>query len=191
MEYWVGRPCLRGGFLMPKRSVTSVCIISSMLSLPSGPAAFADIMIPAVQSCRTDVLNPGANRHDSSKLSIRSDASSAKSWIKFELGDLDVSALEAATLTVTLHEGKAGDRQFDVACVNDDCRDNIGWDERSLTWNNAPGNDTGSFTSLDSAKTTLVATVHFADGVPGDSFTVDIRHALETDPDGIGRFILY
>ncbi|MBN2129571.1 MAG: DNRLRE domain-containing protein, partial [Sedimentisphaerales bacterium] len=175
---------------MSKRSVLLACIVM-ILGIVWVPAVWAETIIPASQSCRTDILNPDANRHDASKLSVRSDASSAKSWIKFDLGDLDVSALGTATLTVTLHEPKTGDRNFDVSYVNDDCLDNIDWDERSLTWNNAPGNSTADLGGLDASKTTLVATVHFTDGVAGDAFTIDILDVLETDTDGIVQFVLH
>jgi len=151
----------------------------------------AETIIRPTQSCRTDVLNPDTNRHDSSKLSVRSDASSAKSWIKFDLGDLDAADLQTATLTLALHEGKTGARQFDVSYVNDDCRDNIDWDERTLTWTNAPGNSATDFGGLDKAKTTLVSTVHFTDGVAGDAFTIDVLAALETDTDGIVQFVIH
>ena len=172
-----------------KRLVALVCTVLT-LSIVFGPAACADV-ITANQSCRTEIQNPDTNRHDSSKLSVRSDASSAKSWIKFDLGGLDVTNLKTATLTLSLHEGKAGDRQFDVSCVNDDCRDNIGWEERNLTWNNAPGNDIQSLIALDASRTTHVATVHFTDGAAGDAFTIDILDALEADTDGIVQFVCY
>jgi len=174
---------------------TTMCkkliFLSLLLAFGLTVSAQADIIINATESCRTDVLNPDTNNHNSSKLSIRSDEKSAKSWIKFDLGDLNVGNLETATLTVTLIEPKSGDRHFDVSCVNDDCLDNIGWDERSLTWNNAPGNNTADFGTLDTGKTTLLTTVNFTDGVPGDAFTIDVLEALEADTDGIVQFVCY
>ncbi len=175
---------------MSKRSVLSACIVA-ILGFVSIPAALPETVIAPSQSCRTDIQNLDTNHHDSSKLSIRSDEKSAKSWVKFDLGDLDVSALEVATLTVALHEGKSGDRNFDVSYVNDDCLDNIDWDERTLTWNNAPGNSTTDLGGLDASRTTLVATVYFTDGVPGDAFAIDILDALETDTDGIVQFVFH
>ncbi len=175
---------------MSKRLVLLACIVV-ILGILSAPAVFADIIIMADESCRTSVLEPDTNNHDSSKLSIRSDEKSAKSWIKFDLGELDVGNLETATLTVALHEPKAGDRHFDVSCVNDDCLDNIGWDERSITWNNAPGNNTADLGALDTSKTTLLTTVNFTDGVPGDPFTIDVLEALEADTDGIVQFVCH
>ncbi|MGB2865710.1 MAG: hypothetical protein WBC05_20430, partial [Sedimentisphaerales bacterium] len=106
---------------MSKRLVLLACIVM-ILGIVSAPAGvFADIIIMADESCRTDFLEPDTNNHNSSKLSIRSDEKSAKSWIKFDLGELDVGNLETATLTVALHEPKDGDRHFDVSYVNDDC----------------------------------------------------------------------
>jgi hypothetical protein len=102
-----------------------------ILGIVSAPAVFADIIINADESCRTDVLNPDTNNHSSSKLSIRSDEKSAKSWIKFDLG------------------------------------------------------------SLDTSKTTLLTTVNFTDGVPGDPFTIDVLEALQADTDGIVQFVCH
>jgi hypothetical protein len=162
-----------------------------MLGIVSAPAAFANVIIMADESCRTDVREPDTNNHDSSKLSIRSDEKSAKSWIKFDVSELDIEDVETATLTVALHQEKAGDRHFDVSYVNDDCLDNIGWDERSLTWNNAPGNNTADLGALNTSKTTLLTTVNFTDGVPGDSFSIDVFEALQTDTDGIVQFVCH
>ena len=117
---------------MSKRLVLLACIVM-ILGIVSAPTVFADIIIMADESCRTSFLELDTNNHDSSKLSIRSDEKSAKSWIKFYLGDLDVGNLETATLTVALHDPKPSDRHFDVSYVNNDCLDNIGWDERSIT----------------------------------------------------------
>jgi hypothetical protein len=175
---------------MAKRSILLVCMVMA-LGVVSVPAVLADTIIPASVSCRTDVENPDTNRSDSSKLSVRSDAKSAKSWIKFDLGDLDVSTLKTATLTVTLIEDKATDRNFDVSYVNDDCLDNIGWEERTITWNNAPGNNTTDFRGLDPSKTTLITTVDFTGGVAGQAFTIDVLEALQTDTDGIVQFVLH
>jgi hypothetical protein len=175
---------------MSKRSVSWPCIVMVLGTIATS-TAFGDIIIMATQSCRTDVTAADTNKHDSSKLSVRSDDKSAKSWIKFDISGLDVGNLETATLTVALHEAKSGDRDFDVSYVNDDCLDNIDWDERSLTWNNAPGNNTADFGGLDTSKTTLLGTVNFTDGVPGDAFTIDVLEALESDTDGIVQFVLH
>ncbi|MCP4451912.1 MAG: hypothetical protein GY809_10650 [Planctomycetes bacterium] len=175
---------------MSKRLSLFVCFVV-ILCIVATSAVFAEIIIPASESCRTDIREPGENKHDSSKLSVRSDEKSAKSWIKFDLGGLDVTSLETAVLTVSMQKEKSGDRHFDVSYVNDNCRDNIDWDDRSLTWDNGPGNDTASRTALNAGKTTLLTTVEFADAVPGDAFTIDVIEALESDTDGIVQFVFY
>jgi hypothetical protein len=146
----------------------------------------------ADQSCRTEgSVNADVNRHDSSKLSVRRTSTGNKSWIKFNIGDLDVANLMSATLTVSLHEGKGGDQQFDVSFVNDNVTENIGWDDRSITWNNAPGNKTDDLGLLDPAKTTYLGTITFTDGLPGQSFAIDALPALQEDTDGIVQFVLH
>jgi len=175
---------------MSKGFVSVFCIVVT-LTMVSVPGAFADIIIVATESCRTDVREPDGNRHDSSKLSVRSDEKSAKSWIKFDISELDVGDLETASLTVALHQDKGGTRHFDLSYVKDNYVDNIDWDERSLTWGNAPGNNPDDLTALDPGKTTLLGTVDFADGVPGDAFTIDVLEALQADTDGIVQFVLH
>ena len=88
---------------MSNRSVFLACIVM-VLGIFSAQTAFANIIIMASQSGRATVEKPDENNHDSSKLSVRSDAKSSKSWIKFDMNDLDVSNLDSATLTVTLHQ---------------------------------------------------------------------------------------
>ena len=164
-----------------------------ILGIVSAPAVFADIIINANESCRVDgdPATRDENRHDSSKLSIRTSSNGWKSWVKFDLGDLDVSNLETATLTVALNREKGGSNRFDVSCVNDDCLDNIGWDERTITWNNAPGNNTAVLDLLDPTKTTFLTTVNFTDGVAGEAFTIDVLEVLEADTDRIVQFIFH
>ena len=107
---------------MFNRLVSVTCIVAA-LGIFCGSGAFADIIIPAVESCRADGGRPDENRHDSSKLSIRATSTGWKSWIKFELGDLEIWKLESATLTVALNRPKADDQSFDVSYVNDDYLD--------------------------------------------------------------------
>jgi hypothetical protein len=124
-------------------------------------------------------------------LSVRASSPGGKSWIRFQLESLEVGRLATATLTVSLHEGKTGNQSFDVSFVNDDYRENIGWGEKEITWNNAPGNDTTSYALLDTTKTTLLTTVNFTDGVEGQSFVIDVLPALQSDTDGIVQFVLH
>jgi hypothetical protein len=86
-----------------------------------GPPVGSATVIEAVQSGRTALATPDTNNSDNNKLSVRSDATAAKSWIKFELGDLDVNNLRAATLTVTMLEGRGGTTTVDVSAGSIHC----------------------------------------------------------------------
>lgn len=176
---------------MMSRKLMVLACVALILTIISAPTIAAETIVSAIQSCRTDIQEPDTNKHDSSKLSVRSDNKSCKSWIKFELDGIDVTCLEAATLTVTLHQEKSDDRNFDVSYVNDDCTDNIDWDEKTLTWNNAPANNTEDYSELIASKATLLGTLEFTDGEPGDAFTIDVMDALEEDTDGIVQFVLH
>lgn len=164
-----------------------------LLCVLSGGLWAAEVIVPADVSCRCEGFGyADTNRHDSSKLSVRASSNGVKSWIKFDqLAAYDLSTLRAAVLTVSLHNPKGGSQQCGVSAVNDDCLDNIGWLEREITWNNAPGNDTTSLSLLDAAKTTFVETLTFTDGLAGDSFDIDVLAVLQADTDGVVQFVLH
>ena len=71
-----------------------------MVSIFATPTAFADTIIMADQSSRTRFDKPDDIRWSGEKLTVRRDAKARKSWIKFLLGNVDVSSLETATLTI-------------------------------------------------------------------------------------------
>lgn len=146
---------------------------------------------PAIQSCRTNGGTPDNNDEDYDKLSVRRSSPGAKSWIKFDIGDLDVTNLRAATLKVTFYEAEGGSHTFDVSAVNDDCLDNINWTDQDLTWTNAPGNLTSDLALLDSAKTELIKTVSTTDVAVGYTVAVDVLSIVEADTDGIVQFVLH
>jgi len=151
------------------------------------------VSFTASVSCRTEGGSyVDTNRSDPSKLSVRRTSNGNKSWIKFTgLESVDTARLKTATLTIALQEDKAGAQSCDVSYVNDDCQDNINWAETQITWNNAPGNDPGSLSALDSTKTTLLSTVSFTNGVAGQTFDIDVLAALQADTDGIVQFVLH
>jgi hypothetical protein len=159
----------------------------------------ADVVVPATMSCRTTILQPNDCTADSSKLSIRSDASSNKSWIRFDLGANDPITVRSAILTlVTIDAGRTG--TFDVSAVNDDCHDNDIWTDAkgspavppAITWNTAPGNDIAEFASVDSAKTALMGTISIANPVVlGQEFPIDVSPSLLANTDNIVQFILH
>ena len=168
----------------------------------------ADIMY-AADSCRTELHNGTESkvdqvRADTSKLSVRGDAKAMKSWVKFDISNLDVSSLVNAQLRITLHQDKSSSCL--LSAVNDDYTNNIGWTSSDLTWNNAPGNytstdgvnpDDGSISAsdlqdiLDPAATTLIGTVDYSGGVAGNQYFIDVLSILQADTDGIVQFALH
>lgn len=153
---------------------------------PASVTAYAD------QSCRTEGGGSAAkNMHDASKLTVYAGGSGDKAWIKFDTANLDVKHISGATLRVTLAGARSGSCHFDVSAVNDNCVTNILWNDRNLTWNNAPGNLTTSLASLDPATTTYLGTVSFTNGTLGQQFTVDVLPALKADTDGTVQFVLH
>ncbi|MEJ5259925.1 MAG: DNRLRE domain-containing protein [Anaerohalosphaeraceae bacterium] len=156
-----------------------------------GPLVGVERVFTAVESCRTDGGQPDTNVADSSKLSVRRSSPGAKSWIKFNMGQIDKSKLRAASLTVALQEPEAGSNTCDVSAVNDDCLDNIGWTRTTLTWNNAPGNLTTDLALLDPTKTTLVGTLSIVDGLIGQKYSIGVLPVVQADTDGIVQFVLH
>lgn len=175
-----------------------------------GPPVGVLLDVYADVSCRTNLQSddgPAAdlNVTDSSKLSVRGDHKAAKSWIRFDISDFDPNDVRTATLRVTLLDPKSSTCL--LSAVNDDCHDNIGWTESTLTWNNAPGNytssdsinpDDGSLTldqlqdGLDPTKTTLIGTVDYSyGGQTGDQFFFNVLPILQADTDGIVQFVLH
>ncbi|MBN1766007.1 MAG: carbohydrate-binding protein [Sedimentisphaerales bacterium] len=158
----------------------------------AGCVSAGEVLVPASVSCRTDLTQPDTNRSDSSKLSIRSDTSAAKSWIKFDLSALaDRSSIRGAVLRLALHENE-GDYHFDVSAVNDDYTTNISWGEMDITWNNAPANDTASQYDPDFSKATLMGTIDLTGNyLAGSQHFIDVSPAILGDNDGIVQFILH
>ncbi len=165
-------------------------------------------------SCRTELFDGtdsrvNDNRTDSNKLSVRSDAKAAKSWIKFDINDLgiDPANIRAATLRVTAYRSRTGTTT--LSAVNDDYMTNIGWGETDITWNNAPGNIVSndgvnpvdpSFTvaqlqqGLDPNQTTQVGTIDYSElpgALIGDQFETDVLSILQADTDGVVQFVLH
>jgi hypothetical protein len=157
-----------------------------------GSAWAGQVLVPASVSCRTDLMQPDTNRFDASKLSIRSDASAAKSWIKFDLGALpNRDTIRSAVLRLTLNEDE-GNLQFDVSAVNDAHQTNINWGKTDLTWNNAPANSTADRANPDFTKATKMGTVDLAGNfLAGAQHFMDVTPAVLGDTDGIVQFILH
>jgi len=156
-----------------------------ILGILSASAAFAGIIIDPAESCRAERDRPDENRRSGTKLVVKP---SKKSWIKFDLGALDVAHLETATLMVAAIDDESGN-SCHLSVVNDSYTTGIDWTSDDLTWNNAPANDTLSDTAL-TTDATLVANF-VVDGSAGTLFAIDILAALQADTDGTVQFVLH
>jgi len=167
-----------------KRILVGIFTALLLLAMPA-PAVFASIIIDPAESCRAERDRPDENRRSGTKLVVKG---SKKSWIKFDLGALDVDHLETATLMVAAIDDESGN-SCDLSVVNDSYTTGIDWTSDDLAWNNAPANDTLSDSAL-TTDATLVA--NFAvDGSAGTLFAVDILAALQADTDGIVQFVVH
>jgi hypothetical protein len=167
-----------------KRIPVGILTALLLLAMPA-PAAFAGIIIDPAESCRAERDRADENRRSGTKLVVKP---SKKSWIKFDLGALDVDHLETATLMVAAIDDESGNGCH-LSVVNDSYTTGIDWTSDDLTWNNAPANDALSDTAL-TTDATLVA--NFAvDGPAGTLFSIDILAALQADTDGIVQFVLH
>ena len=168
--------------------------------------------IYAVDSCRTGLYNGTDSEADltkteSNKLSVRGDSKANKSWIKFDISEINPAQLASASLRITLYENK--DNTCLLSAVNDDHTTNINWTKTDLTWNTAPGNitssdginpDNTSFTvndlqdNLDPFNTTYIGVINYSEGsggVAGDQYSIDVLSVLQADTDGIVQFVLH
>ena len=178
-----------------------LCIVSSTVT--------ADGIKYADTSSR-GVLNDGTSnladtvKADSSKLGVRGDAKAAKSWIKFDISELDVASMTECKLRITLNATKSS--TCSLSAVNDDYTTGIDWADGTLTWNNGPGNYTSSDginpdgagltldnlqEDLDPAVTTLIGTVDYTGGLAGQQYFIDVLSILQADTDGIVQFVLH
>lgn len=179
-----------------------------MVTLFISTTSLAEI-IYAIDSSRTElnngtVSNADVVRSDSSKLSVRGDAKAMKSWIEFDISNVDVGSLTGAQLRITLQADK--DSSCLLSAVNDDVTSGVIALDGSVTWNSAPGAITSSdginpdnpaFTvddlqdNLDPALTTLIGTVNYPGGTAGTQYFMDVLSALQADTDGIVLFALH
>lgn len=186
----------------------TILLVGLLALFVLAPAVRAEIVY-AADSCRTELYNGtdpkvDENRSDTSKLNVRGDYKAMKSWIKFDISNVDVSSLTSAEFRLTLHKSKSG--SCSVSAINDDYTVNIGWTSDDLTWNSAPGNitssdgenpDDGSYTTdnlqedLIASASTLIGTLDYSDGSAGDQFTIDVLSILQADSDGIVQFVIH
>ncbi len=157
--------------------------------------------------------NADGNFGTSGVLNLKAtDSADAKrmSYLRFDLAEAPWPGYTDASLTLTIAGGNLGnettdkDWMFEVFGLNDGLAGNASilgedWGETDITWNNAPGNDTGSSSvNLDDvfAGQALATFTIQGRGEAGDVVTLDgetfplLVDFLNSDTDGLATFIV-
>ena len=120
----------------------------------------------------------------------------AKAYMRFELPS-DIDTITDLSFTVVLSDSPYYNATVDVYGLDDDVTGQSWTEYHSLTWNNAPGNDTSSDSSFITGDTTNVGsfTVKGSNygGNVGDAFTnssASLLDFLAADSDGIVNILL-
>lgn len=126
---------------------------------------------------------------------------SAKAYVRFDISSLVGAGedIEDASLSFVLTDaiGYTTSALYSMlvsVLLDGDTGEN--WDESTITWNNAPGNDTTSQTALDPTRTQAVGYLrhHDANYNPGAVATIQIPNylvdVLNADTDGKVTFII-
>ena len=150
------------------------------------PAADADVRSntpDTADGSRTGLLVSGAS------------SQAGKAYMRFVLPG-NIEAITEASFTVILSDRPYWNTLAGVYGLNDDVAGQS-WTEGSLTWNNAPGNDTASYSGFLAGSTTNVGSFT-ASGSNygrnnGDAYTFSSASLLEflnTDSDGVVNILL-
>ncbi len=125
---------------------------------------------------------------------------SRKSWLRFDLTGVTFDQIAEAELTLRQPNpirdfgGNANNLtyEFNVFGLNDGDAGE-GWDEGAITWNNAPGNDTGSGDGVLANATLLDTFMLTGRGVDGGAIALNSQAILDfitADSDGRVTFII-
>jgi hypothetical protein len=140
------------------------------------------------------------NFGDAESLYLKNDAGTGfvnrKTYMRFDLSDINASLLDA-TLLLSFFEDTdptAGNREFNVYGLIDGHNEE-NWDEYSITWNNAPANNTGSASGLISGEYVTLGSFQFnsAGATPGDSAlfsSAALTTFLQNDTDDLATLII-
>ena len=120
----------------------------------------------------------------------------AKAYIRFAL-PRDIDTITNAAFTVVLADTPHWNASVDVYGLDDDIAGQRWTEYHSLTWNNAPGNDTSSDSGFIAGDTTNIGSFDVNGGIyggaVGDTFTnssSSLLDFLDTDSDGVVNILL-
>ena len=128
--------------------------------------------------------NRGGNEQDYSR----------KSYARFDLSGIDLSAVSAATLNLVVdHTNLMAASGVNVFALNDlDAGE--GWGETTITWNNAPANNVDNGYGVDSARATDLGDAPLPgsapNGTPVSFASAALTNAVKADTNGSFTLIL-
>jgi hypothetical protein len=149
------------------KNISRVLLLGLLAALVVQTVAVADTInagVVAVESRRAAASVTTTNSN-TGLLTTKADTTYStranKSWIKFDLTNVYATypGLQGniAGATLMLFNGSAeASGSLQVWGINDSTADNAGWASTTITWANAPANDTTSQTALDGSKATLL-----------------------------------
>jgi hypothetical protein len=150
------------------KNISRVLLLGLLAALVVQTVAVADTInagVVAVESRRAAASVTTTNSN-SLALTTKTDATyttrANKSWIKFDLTDVYAAYpglqgnIGGATLMLFNSSAEAVGSKIQVWGINDSTADNASWVGTTITWANAPANDTTSQTELDTSKATLL-----------------------------------
>ncbi len=117
---------------------------------------------------------------------------SRKSYLRFDLNAMEGLKTKEAALELTAFSGASGSYTFDVHGLLDG-HTGESWGESSITWNNAPGNDTASLDGVLATETVFLGQISATGYSAGQVLKLasqDLIDFLNTDSDGQVTLIL-
>jgi len=178
-------------------------------SISPAPTLSGDTQPGAVQSITTNDGNgadsyvrlgqPGNNFGGSGGVVIKggSGSTTRKGYLRFDVSDVPQDQVLGAWLELETNANNEGGGSTDPTSFSvnvyglDDAAAGNNWDESSITWNTAPGNQSGN--SIDSTVTELLGTIEVLEADAPDTVlfsTDELLDFLAEDTDGDVTFIL-
>mgnify|MGYP003835737637 CR=1 FL=1 len=185
--------------MIEKRTFIIVCVFSLLMQISTSQA---ESVVTASQGkcvCM-DLTNPATEDTVLTDTRLRTRSSvntNYKSWLQFDLNSVyaanpDLKGhIKSAILTLT---GTADNTQSKLYVVNglNDAADMENWNPATLTWNNAPGNNTAD-SYLNPSVTTAnlyTGTIQPGSGTTDSQTSEAFVSFLNTDSDGLVTFIM-
>jgi len=185
------------------KRTTRIIVCTALALLSQVSTLQADITTTAAQgkTVLLDLTNPDTADQVQSETRLKTRASTGtnnKSWVQFDLNAIYAANpgmkghIATATLTFTGTAANTSSKPYIINGLND-AANLEGWSAATLTWNNAPGNDTTNTTALSPSLTMAglyTGTIEPGDGTTDSRTSAALVSFLNSDSDGLVTFIM-